>query len=444
MLLRPFLTQLDSRAAIKGSRDPLGVQPIWTRLGRHVVGNLTTVSNSVRDFTVLLMGCYLVEAVADAGGAEGDVATFLKWEQLAAYSRAHVNNDYRFRGMERTRARLADKGRLRLAADSGAQILGNQKIYGLWGLYTVPAKSSGLLEGDPMRLTPAGRAVVEKSLCPILARAGSRMVNSLVDRLRVKDSLLDRNRAADLGLMKAVAELLKVVRPLERTVYRDHLLHGGPADHSPNRGTHGRQQLFAELLSTTFHEEKWLPTPEILRVFAQRARARDTEVGQQLADRLERIRMAELLLAPAVEMFDYVLSCDDQSRTKIAQDIAHHWGRVFRDTIDVADIEALEPELRSFTNDGSGARWVGLARALHDANYEDAIDLLLAQNAAVMQARSAAAAWAQVRDGKLLVRFRDQQSTRLPEAEAIPGLWRHAYFIESLRFVARSLQEPSA
>lgn len=443
MLLRPFLTQLDSRAAIKGSRDPLGVQPIWTRLGRHVVGNLTTVSNSVRDFTVLMMGCYVVEAVADAGGTEGDVATFLKWEQLAAYSRAHINDDRSFRGTERTRSRLADGGRLRLGADSGAQILGNQKIYGLWGLYTVPAKSSGLLEGDPMRLTAAGRTLVEKSLCPILARAGARMLNSLVDRLRAKDSLLDQNRAADVGLMKAVAEFLKVVRPLERTIYRDHLLYGGPADRNPGRGTQGRQQLFAELLAATLHEDDWRPSPEVILVLAQRARARDTEVGQQLAHRLERIRSAELLLAPAVEMFDYVLSCDDQARTKLAQDITHHWGRVFRDTIDVANIEALEPELRSFANDDSGARWVGLARALHDANYEDAIDLLLAQNAAVMQARSAAAPWAQMRDGKLLVRFRDQQSTRLPAAEAIPGLWRHAYFIESLRFVAGALQEPS-
>ncbi len=30
----PFLTALDSRAKIKGSRDPLGIQPIWTRLRR--------------------------------------------------------------------------------------------------------------------------------------------------------------------------------------------------------------------------------------------------------------------------------------------------------------------------------------------------------------------------------------------------------------------------
>lgn len=49
MITTPFLTDLDSRAVVKGSRDPLGIQQIWTRLGRHVVGNLTTVSDSVRD-----------------------------------------------------------------------------------------------------------------------------------------------------------------------------------------------------------------------------------------------------------------------------------------------------------------------------------------------------------------------------------------------------------
>lgn len=52
----PFLADLDPRAAVKGSRDPVGIQPIWTRLGRHVTGNLTTVSNSGRDFSTLLLG----------------------------------------------------------------------------------------------------------------------------------------------------------------------------------------------------------------------------------------------------------------------------------------------------------------------------------------------------------------------------------------------------
>lgn len=68
MLTTAFLTDLDSRAAVKGSRDPLGIQQKWTRLGRHVVGNLTTVSNSVRDFTTLLLGYYFAARLAEELG----------------------------------------------------------------------------------------------------------------------------------------------------------------------------------------------------------------------------------------------------------------------------------------------------------------------------------------------------------------------------------------
>jgi hypothetical protein len=80
-MFRPFLTDLDSRADVKGSRDPLGIQVLWTGLGRNVVRNLTTGSVSVRDFTTLLLGYYFVQKVSEAVGAGSELATFLKWEQ---------------------------------------------------------------------------------------------------------------------------------------------------------------------------------------------------------------------------------------------------------------------------------------------------------------------------------------------------------------------------
>lgn len=39
MLSTPFLTDIDSRAAVKGSRDPLSLVPVWASFGRLVVGN---------------------------------------------------------------------------------------------------------------------------------------------------------------------------------------------------------------------------------------------------------------------------------------------------------------------------------------------------------------------------------------------------------------------
>ena len=40
----PFLTDLAPDARIKGSRDPLGFLPIWSRVGRKAIHNVTTVS----------------------------------------------------------------------------------------------------------------------------------------------------------------------------------------------------------------------------------------------------------------------------------------------------------------------------------------------------------------------------------------------------------------
>ena len=93
---RPSFTELDSRARIRGSRDPLGLQPVWTALGRRVVSNLTTVSSSLRNFTTLLLSRYFADRALEEGviSRESYLAAFLKVEQLCAYSRvAHRPHD---------------------------------------------------------------------------------------------------------------------------------------------------------------------------------------------------------------------------------------------------------------------------------------------------------------------------------------------------------------
>ena len=84
-----FLTLEDPRARVKGSRDPLGVQPIWTRFGREVVTNLTTVSRVVRGFSVVLLGRYFAERFIEEGRAseEDAIPIFMRTEQACAYAR---------------------------------------------------------------------------------------------------------------------------------------------------------------------------------------------------------------------------------------------------------------------------------------------------------------------------------------------------------------------
>ena len=84
-----FLTLEDPNAKIKGSRDPLGAQAIWTAFGRQVIANLTTQTNSRRGFTILLLGRYLAERAIEDGRISRELGldAFLCFEQIGAYVR---------------------------------------------------------------------------------------------------------------------------------------------------------------------------------------------------------------------------------------------------------------------------------------------------------------------------------------------------------------------
>ncbi len=431
----PFLTDLDTRAAIKGSLDPLGIQPIWTRFARHVVGNLTTVSNSARDFTVLLLGYHFAERVSEESKkdyTEDDLAVFLKWEQLAAYARGIVNEDWAFRGTERARKNALNNRRVRLSKDPRDQILGNQKMYGLWGLYTVPSRSSGLVEGNPPRLTPPGREIVEKNYLPLFTSAGFRNADRVVKLLSRPEVTLDKED----DILKAVGSILKKrVRPGEREALRSHLLLGGPTDR-----THGNQAVLASAIEQTLDDDDWALSPSRVRHLAKLCRDKG-DAGLPVADRLERIRTCEMLLAPAAALFDFLLGNDGQSIDEVSDRVRDQWGTSLGKTMDVDRIRDLQGELATVPGDAEGySRWLRTGIAMAQGDYAGALTLLLEQNNAVMKARSGAAPWAELKDGKIQVRFKDEQPGTLPKAVDLPEYWRNPYFIDAMRSIAFALR----
>ena len=185
-----FLTLEDPNAKIKGSRDTLGIQPIWAVFGRHVVANLTMQTDSTRGFTILLLGRYLTARLIEEGrlGSESALDAFLRFEQTGAYVReaAHrAGGD--IRGIERVRSRLAEhRGRVPISASPDGLILGDQKVNGLWGLFSVSARASRLVPDKPVGLTPEAREFIECVYLPLL-RPG---MKSLL-RLVAKDGQLD-------------------------------------------------------------------------------------------------------------------------------------------------------------------------------------------------------------------------------------------------------------
>ena len=432
----PFLTELDSRAAIKGSRDPLGIQPVWTRLGRQIVGNLTTVSSSVPDYVVLLLGFHFIEVIAERVGCEHDLATFLKWEQLAAYARGHNDKGAQFRGIDRVRRRLSKPGLWPIGTDSEAQILSDQKTYGLWGLYTVPAKSSGLIDGAPARLTGDAREIVNRELLPHIERLGPHSVKHIAACLSAPKYALNLKKQADEGMLHAISETIVKLGTRTRHLFREQLLYGGKSADD----TRGRQRLLAEQLTETLSDKNWRITPRAIRELAQRVGKRG-EVGTSLTERLERICAAESVLAPAAALFQYLLGCDGQDLGHVASTLDKRWHRIFQKSIPRADVEAWTIEMKGWGEATEmPTRWLRLAEALHCGHYRDAIELVLEQNGEVMQSRAAAAPWIRVAKDKLDVRFKDESAERLPEMDDIPELWRHAYFIQSLREVGAFLE----
>ncbi len=437
MLRVPFLTDLDPRRAVAGSRDPLGMQALWTHLGRHVVGNLSTVSTSVRDFTITVLGFHLVEKVVEVDGAGGDLGAFIRWEQLAGYARAAVNGETSFRGTERVHRNLEDGRPVTLSADREHQILGNQKIYGLWGLYTVPSRSSGLLGGDPPRPTPPAREHAERAWWPALTKAGLGDGRRIISLLREARGRLDVN-GRDRDLVAAVAGL---IRPRftaeERAFYGHHLVRGGPDD-----GTGGVQRELAEMLESGGLGALEPLSPALIGGWTKEAARRPGTDGR-LAAHLERVRVCESLLAAVGALFGWLLTQQGATLDSLADTVRRQWGpRVGR--VEAERLRDLKSEFAAATgSDEVAARWIATADCLAMGQYRESLDLLLQQNRWVMSVRNGASPWAEARDGRLHVRFRDELG-RLPDRDELRTLWRYPYFIDSLRSVLDTLRESAA
>jgi len=426
----PFLTQIDPRAKIKGSRDPLGFQPIWTRFGRQVVHNLTTVTTSLRGFSILLLGLYFAGRAVDEKGADaGELpALFLKFEQLSAYSRvawSQQAGDERYsedeiRGIRRVRRNLhAGTGPVRISADQAGQILSNQKTYGLWGLYSVAARNSGWLEQGASQLTPVARKFVEAEYLPRLDRNGE----SVFPFLSKEQYFEPRGKDSQLG--GSLARLLgPILTPTEREFYARHLLACGEDD--------GQQWLLWQHISRT----NWLH-PFSMAELREIIKCCQSERDDLLAQRLEHIRQVESVIGPAGQLFGFLLSRDGQTSADIVREVKSAWGL----RLDHLDPPAFSQSL-STVNEGLTAetctRLSALAEALSSGDYRAAMDLALLQNQAVMQERGGDA-WIKLKAGRLDVRFRDDAG-ELPSRDELPDLWTNTYFINSLKLMGYQIE----
>lgn len=438
----PFLTEVDPRAAIKGSVDPLGAEPIWSRFGRQVVGNLTGQTRAVRQFTTLLLGYYFARRAVEERGVPEEhlLGAFLRFEQLAAYSRcARLDEgggtDDEIRGIRRVRRNLAED-RVTISAAPAHQILSDQKSYGIWGLYSVAAGVSGLLDLRARRLTAAARQLVEGTILPHIAEAGLKNPDAILPFVAAGAD--DGMKFLPRGRHRTIAEAFAAAHgarftAAERDFYAERLLYG--ADAFPD----GLQRRLWERIEEVNEEGavSWDDPFGMaeLREMAKRARRRGDD---PLADALDRIRILEQFLAPAQSVFAFLLSQGGQTVEAAARQIRRAWLRGLRH-IQVEDLPRIRPLLVRAAGEAHAVRLLRIGEALHGADYEALIRLLLDQNREVMaQPQRGGGPWVSEERGRLDVRFPDE-SLVLPEANALPDLWWNGYFLDSLKRIGWTL-----
>lgn len=418
-----FFTLEDERARIKGSMDPLGSITLWVPFGRRLIANLTTVSTSVRGFTVLLLGRYFAARLINEGKAriEDALELFLHFEQVAGYVRIKAHDASDVRGVERVKATLAESSS---AVPIGPQIMSDQKNYGLWGLFSVASRVSGLLPAGPVGLTPPAWDFVESDYVPRL-----RTVRSGLGALLTNGGTLRLGKRS--RLFQCLAEVLSEdLSEPERAFYartlRDAEL---VAEHDLPPGL---QAQLAALMREEDLLETWLGKPEIVQLAEAAARRGKESLHGRLRDVID----LEALLAPAEALFQTVLARDGWQLAQVVDEVESAWEEV--PGLDPNRWEAILPRVSQHAGKEIALCMDRTHAAFRDRDYENAIRALVEWNGLVMQRRGGAP-WVRLEGSRLDVRFRDDEAP-LPDTEELAVLWKNAYFLNSLREITRQIE----
>lgn len=440
-----FLTDLDPNLRVKGFRDPLGAQSVWSGCGRLVVGNLTTQTSALDDFRVLLIGAWLMDRATELGVP--DTNAFVVWEQLASYARAHSRNVGGFRGVTRVRARLNGTEPIYVSSERDHQILNSQVSYGIWGLYSAAAVRCGLLRrhAGHWLTNPAARALMDEHYLPILESAWGRDARQLVSWV-TKGATLKPQTQEHGAKLEAIARC--VCDPLttrEADFYRETIVEGGSRDETAtvSGSTHAavrrRQRVLADLLDAT------VQGASVARADVELIESSTTD--RDLGDQLEIILAVEAMLSLSIALFAYLSQQPGAALGEVVARLDDHFGEA--ETVlasaqisRLREVSRTKPELLRAVDDraGSKARWLRIAEALHERRWEAALRLLVDQNAAVSRDRGASVGWLEITTrGVVDVRL-GISGYELPAASQASRGWGNSYFLDNLLSTTRAVR----
>ena len=222
--IQSFFTAKDDDFLLKGARDPLGFQVVWQDTARQVVAYLNTVCGNLRDWQILCYGHILHQKL---GTGEDLIPFFIRFEQLMAHARL-ASGDNSFNGIEKAKAMAAAGGVYRRLGNRNnkaskypeAELLTNQRSYGIWGKYSTPFKGAQLQHADGFETLFGGK--LERLLQNDTAK-------KLLHTLKKQEGA--QVRAEDLN---ALDELLQLEAE-EAQFFRKYLLQHSKEEHFQNR-----------------------------------------------------------------------------------------------------------------------------------------------------------------------------------------------------------------
>lgn len=399
----PFLSLLDDRAKPKGSRDPLGFELVWTNFGRKVVGNLTTITSSVENFTVALLGFYWAHQIhgnADKDSRERLIReTFLRYEQLAAYLR-HQSGSKEIMGITRVHKNMTAQAES-LAISLKAQILSNQASYGLWGLYSSALKDSGLAEGSDRKLTAEGTELAEKI---------ARDLNSdeFIQLFKVEGQL-SRDECERLA-----PQFWQAIR---KESVRQKLTHVLLRGHQGQKAS-VQEDLFAAT-------EKLVRSGKLTGEFSQNLNEVQTLASPELQKCLDEIQRVERILVAANNVFYYLLTQDHRPVSTVVEQIESQ-------AYDYAHLPETLP--RGMTRRNSLCE---INDNLRVGNHWGAVKAVIKLNADVMKARGGAP-WVTCDSGDILNVKVKSETAVLRSQKALQEDWDYDYFLGSYFRIAKS------
>ncbi len=378
-----FSTKQDPDYKIKGARDPLGFQMVWSQVGKGLVKHLSTVSNSLCDFQTLLYFHHFLNKY----GGNGDVDVlhfFYKFEQASAFARKlHIKNDVSFNGANYVNNTLSEKPEtLTFSTKQEHTLLSNQKTYGIWGKYSRPYNDMRLNELDDTN------SVME----------GLENKTNLVDELAelIKKLIHEPVVTVHTDELKGLAELYETITPPdEKRFFRENLLR------TPN-GKHLQNEFYELLLK---NKDLAKGTNFNTKLFCQTLLEKDTT--EAFKEVVREIYNSEEVLFSLSSIFRYIQTKAVWTFEELCED---PFFKKFNNRVDYSFKDQELNELNGFFSSGDILK---------------TIENLIERNNAVC-ARRSKSEWIRIEmDKKIRVYYRDGAR------ENKPGSYDNSYFISA-------------